>query len=150
MRENDVEHGSFCLAMEDDVKNYNCRFYRNANRWLKLSSNAFLIFQYLIGEQDYANHPSNNDGKQGTRKEPNEFAISFRDLAEAIGKTKNNTAIIQRAIKELEERNLIEARGNKGRTLGYVVNYYVWNDAIIKGEEERRKSMNSKRKRKKV
>lgn len=147
---NDAEYKSFCFAMEDDIKNYNCRFYRNANRWLKLSSNAFLIFQYLLGEQDYANKPSNNNGKKGTRRNPNEFAISFRDLAEAMGKTKNNTAIAQRAINELEERKLIKVFGKKGITLGYTVDYYAWNDAIIKGEKERIKSMDSKRKRKKV
>lgn len=90
MKENNVEnYSSFCIPTTD-VNGYNCRYYRDANRYLKLSLIAWTVFNYLLGEQDYANQPNKevNEGIRGTREKPNEFIISFRDLATAIGLSK--------------------------------------------------------------
>lgn len=150
MKENNVEnYSSFCIPTTD-VNGYNCRYYRDANRYLKLSLIAWTVFNYLLGEQDYANQPNKevNEGIRGTREKPNEFVISFRDLATAIGLSKNSGKTIQRTVCELEEKKLITVRGKEKQALGYTVNFFVWNEAIIKGANKKLEEKEKKRKRK--
>lgn len=149
MKENEFEYGSFCVA-NSDIGRFNYRYYRDANRALKLSQTAWNVFNYLLGEQDYVNQPNKsiNGGKKGSRTEPNEIVISFRDLAESIGLSKNSIRCIQLAIDELEKKGLIIVYGKEKQTLGYTVNYEVWDAAITAGYNEKIKSLDTKRTRK--
>lgn len=150
MKENKVDsYNSVCIPTED-INGYNCRYYRDANRYLKLSPIAWIVFNYLLGEQDYANQPNKelNEGIRGTREQPNEFIISFRDLATAVGLSKNSGKTIQRAVDELEKKELIITYGKERQTLGYTINFPVWNKAIIKGADKKLEEKDGKRKRK--
>lgn len=149
MKENELEYDSFCVA-SSDINRFNYRYYRDANRALKLSQTAWNVFNYLLGEQDYANRPNKsiNGGKKGSRTEPNEIIISFRDLAESIGLSKSSVRRIQSVIDELEEKKLVQVSGKEKQTLGYTINYKVWDEAITAGYNEKLKSMDTKRKRK--